>query len=482
MATLTTEYAYDAAGNRTKLVYPSGDTVYYAYDSVNRLERIYNDSDDKAAYYRYDATGNITREIKANNTITYYEYDGAGRLARLQNVKSDNSLISSFQYDRDKAGNITKCYRGDGATVYYEYDRAQRLASEVWKDSGMSEIYSFKYDYDGVGNRSKMLRNLGGGAESTYYYYDAANRLEKEWNETAGTTTYFGYDDNGSVLRIQTPTGTTYFSYNDNDLVKQVVHEGGGACGFRYDGRNQRVVVEDSDGTAYFQWDGLDPVEERDASGGLTAKYVHGFTGIAGIGSLTYMKQGVNCLVPHKDNTGSIRELSDDSEDVVKYYEYDAFGTKLKESGNQVNRFQFSANYMQLKVLENIYLSPTRVYHAGIGRFLQKDRIRFGAPYTYVTNQPTKYVDPAGLQKEPTVGENVGITWDNGDGTKSSAWGRLVESANEYIIIQKSDGTYITVCREWIADGPHWMPSTTCLLYTSPSPRDLSTSRMPSSA
>ncbi|RLC33433.1 MAG: hypothetical protein DRZ76_04355, partial [Candidatus Nealsonbacteria bacterium] len=221
------------------------------------------------------------------------------------------------------------------------------------------------------------------------------------------------------------------------------------------------MVVEDSDGTAYFQWDGLDPVEERDASGGLTAKYVHGFTGIAGIGSLTYMKQGVNCLVPHKDNTGSIRELSDDSEDVVKYYEYDAFGTKLKESGNQVNRFQFSANYMQLKVLENIYLSPTRVYHAGIGRFLQKDRIRFGAPYTYVTNQPTKYVDPAGLQKEPTVGENVGITWDNGDGTKSSAWGRLVESANEYIIIQKSDGTYITVCREWIADGPHWMPSTT---------------------
>ena len=39
----------------------------------------------------------------------------------------------------------------------------------------------------------------------------------------------------------------------------------------------------------------------------------------------------------------------------------------------------------------------------------------------------------------------------------------------------------------WFDDGKigifiHWGPYSTCLLYTSPSPRDLSTSRMPSSA
>ena len=36
-----------------------------------------------------------------------------------------------------------------------------------------------------------------------------------------------------------------------------------------------------------------------------------------------------------------------------------------------------------------------------------------------------------------------------------------------------------------VSDGPSWSsnpPTYTCLLYTSPSPRDLSTSRMPSSA
>ena len=35
---------------------------------------------------------------------------------------------------------------------------------------------------------------------------------------------------------------------------------------------------------------------------------------------------------------------------------------------------------------------------------------------------------------------------------------------------------------QWREDNPDWERYYTCLLYTSPSPRDLSTSRMPSSA
>jgi hypothetical protein len=53
---------------------------------------------------------------------------------------------------------------------------------------------------------------------------------------------------------------------------------------------------------------------------------------------------------------------------------------------------------MKLKDLDNVYLSPTRVYHAGIGRFLQKDPVRDGHLYVYGANQPVHVVDPKGLQ------------------------------------------------------------------------------------
>ena len=56
---------------------------------------------------------------------------------------------------------------------------------------------------------------------------------------------------------------------------------------------------------------------------------------------------------------------------------------------------------------------------------------------------------------------------------------------------QKEVMMSITQWDQWCKDNPDWlrdysdpstMPGVGCLLYTSPSPRDLSTSRMPSSA
>lgn len=127
MATRTTQFFYDAVGNRTKVVDPDLRTTYYTYDKDNILTGISVDPDAKSSDYYFDARGLLTTEVKPNSAVTYYEYDDAGRLSKLENVKSDDSLISSFEYDRDLAGNITKCHRGDGETIYYEYDKAQRL-------------------------------------------------------------------------------------------------------------------------------------------------------------------------------------------------------------------------------------------------------------------------------------------------------------------------------------------------------------------
>jgi YD repeat-containing protein len=112
MAGRTTQFFYDAVGNRTEVIDPDRRTTYYTYDKVNRLKGISVSPDSKSADYYFDAIGNITREIKPNSAVTYYEYDDAGRLTKLDNRKSDLSFISSFEYDRDKACNITKCHCG----------------------------------------------------------------------------------------------------------------------------------------------------------------------------------------------------------------------------------------------------------------------------------------------------------------------------------------------------------------------------------
>ena len=59
------------------------------------------------------------------------------------------------------------------------------------------------------------------------------------------------------------------------------------------------------------------------------------------------------------------------------------------------------------------------------------------------------------------------------------------QSAEE--IVKRVKGTSQKVRRAQIllqsdADGPNWTDSQICLLYTSPSPRDATLSRMPSSA
>ena len=48
------------------------------------------------------------------------------------------------------------------------------------------------------------------------------------------------------------------------------------------------------------------------------------------------------------------------------------------------------------------------------------------------------------------------------------------------IEIDPVTGEHLLTIPEWICDEKGWYEG--CLLYTSPSPRDLSTSRMPSSA
>jgi len=131
----TAYYAYDAAGNRTRVTSPHGESTYFAYDPAGSL---------------------VCKRLETG-AQTYYTYDAAGRVETLRNALASGAPTCYFTYDYDAASRVASISREDGTVVYYAYDAADRLLEEQWKQ-GASSVYAFAWDYDAVGNRTRASR------------------------------------------------------------------------------------------------------------------------------------------------------------------------------------------------------------------------------------------------------------------------------------------------------------------------------------
>ena len=75
----------------------------------------------------------------------------------------------------------------------------------------------------------------------------------------------------------------------------------------------------------------------------------------------------------------------------------------------------------------------------------------------------------------------TGTSFQNLNLTADDFGGKELEGCNENLVLS-SPKVVEEVHDSFLEAGCHVIETNTCLLYTSPSPRDLSTSRMPSSA
>ena len=99
--------------------------------------------------WTYDNLGRTTERQLANGSKATYTYDAARRLTRLANVKSDDSVISSFDYSHDKVGNRTAVLEANGDRVTWSYDNTYQLTRE--QRSG-ANAYDVTHSYDASGN------------------------------------------------------------------------------------------------------------------------------------------------------------------------------------------------------------------------------------------------------------------------------------------------------------------------------------------
>jgi RHS repeat-associated protein len=399
-----TSFAYDAAGRelvrmnplsqRTTLADPDGGTTTYVYDAAGRRTKLVNPFAETTTLVWDDAGRQVRKELD-NGTWTSITYDAAGRTTAVANLKSDDSVISSFDYACDGAGNRLSVVEAGGDRVTWTYDRTYQLLTE--DRSGVSG-YTHTFSYDPVGNRL----TAGDGTTVTTSVYDAANRLQTA-EDGSGVTTYT-FDANGNQRTVETPGGdvTTYVWDYENQMAS-AEDAAGDVTTYTYTAAEQRVGKETDTETVKFLWDGQNIVQEYDESDVTQADYTQDpQPAPQPFGNLVSQRRDTASSFYSFDALGSTRNLTDDAEVETDDYAYEAFGKVAASSGTTENPFQWvGAKGVYTQEDERRWMRA-REMDSAAGRFLSEDPARDDSNlYRYTGNNPASTSDPSGLQDEP---------------------------------------------------------------------------------
>ena len=205
-----------------------------------------------------------TEQQLANGARATFIYDSDARLTRLANLKSDSTVISSFDYTYDNAGARTAVLESNGDRVTWSYDEASRLTRE--QRSGLTQ-YDVTHTYDGAGNR---LVRIADGSRTTYVY-DSANQLVTS-QDSSGVTTYT-FDAAGNLAVEEAPGGRTTNTWDAENRLTLVQAPSSVINTMAYRADGLRVEKQDSSGTSRFIWDGENILQETDAANATVCQY-----------------------------------------------------------------------------------------------------------------------------------------------------------------------------------------------------------------
>jgi len=411
------EYTYDAANNRKSFILKKGGNIVssttYTYDNMNRLYQVLENNQLKAAY-SYDENGNRKTLTYTNGDSTIYDYNLANSLTILTNKKG-SSILSKYDYEYYLNGNQAKKSENTGKVTNYTYDGLGRLLSE-----SVNTGDAISYTYDDSNNRKTMTVS-GSSPSVTSDEYNLNNCLVSE-TKTEGTSTYttnYWYDNNGNQICKSTETiapvipseAETYTAYvaGTNQQATEVTLN-------KYNGFNQLINTTSGDQIAVYTyngdglrtsktvngistnhiWDGDQVAAEVNGAGTITGKYIRGINLLYGSDGA-----GANQKWYLFNGHGDVVQLSGSDGNVVKTYDYDAFGNEENIDNTDTNLFRYCGEYFD-KETGTIYLRA-RYYDPEIGRFITEDSYLGEANdplslnlYTYCWNNPVIYIDKNG--------------------------------------------------------------------------------------
>jgi len=383
-------YARDLAGRLTSMVYPDGSVVRYEYDDDGRLTALVDGQGDRTAY-GYNLDGQPVRTDFPNGAWAVTTYDAAGRPATLHQYDSSGATLLAQELDYDSTGNIIRLH--DGATTLwsYEYDAASRLIAAT-----DSLAQTTRYAYDPAGN---MLTRTLPDASVIRYEYNDLNQL------TAAGDTSFLYDAAGNLFKKISSQGVTRYNFNSDGRLTAVSLPDGTGVQFLYNADRELVGKTDRSGATHrYLWSGSNKIAEYDDSG-LLIRFSYGL-------GLVSAKFAEGKRFFHHDYLGSVACLTDPSGTATDTYAYDPWGEPLSSTGTTSNEFRFvGAMGVEWDGDVELYYMRARWYDAEISRFLSRDPFGQSTDYIYSGDEPIRFTDPSGLQRNPSPISANWPTW-----------------------------------------------------------------------
>lgn len=398
----TVTYTYDDAARLLSLKYPDNTLLTYGYDALNRETSITTGASIYS--FTYDAAGRRT----AQTFPTAYYYNSHGSfsfdIADRQTGSDWGWYMSSYasqSYVYNNASEITSTTASNGlsGTRSYTYDDFRRLTGRTTTGALNAPYSNLTWNFDLVGNRVSTV-----GATTVGYSLktNVLNNGVNEYNVVGGVA--LNYDSRGNL----TGDGTRTMSYDADNRLMQVV-TGGTTVDYTYDFAHRLAKRVTSGGSTsnnryiYDQnWNVL--ADLNGADGTTLIKYIHG----PGIDEVL-AQVGASAATTYylfKDNLGSTTvAVRSSDEAVVQRYTYDEYGAvQVRDSAGTpvssppLTRYLFTGR--EFDVTTGLFNYRHRVYHPGLGRFLQPDPIGFEGGdvdfYNYVGNHPLSHRDPDG--------------------------------------------------------------------------------------
>ena len=377
LVNVTTEYQYDAAGNKTATIDPEGKTTNYDFTPMNRLSQV-TDAKLNTVQFTYDAAGNKTGTKDRNDNWTHASFDKNNRMASATDPENN---VTTYAYDEE--GNQTSVTDPLGRITSKAYDRLGRVISSTEPDEG-NATRTTTYVYDPADNLTSTTDPLSHTATNVY---DELGRL-KQVTDPLGNSSYTAYDGVGNQVKTKDAKGVeTSFAFSPNDWLITVTDPAGGITSYGYDKAGNRTSQTDAEGrNTLYSYDELNqPKEEKVDVGGsnylLERSYTydkagHQLTDITGDGTITstfdddYNLTGVtdrqgatysftydnnqNQLSGTENSTGKAVSFSYSSRGLLSQasdansgsqnYSYDAVGN-LAEQQDTVASQNFTTNY-----------------------------------------------------------------------------------------------------------------------------------------
>jgi RHS repeat-associated protein len=218
---------------------------------------------------------------------------------------------------------------------------------------------------------------------------------------------------------VASNNSTTQYSYDDADRLSSVVFQNGSGVNvskstYAYDGLDRlRIITKftwDTPTSAWVQqsqkkmlYDGMQVIQERDGSDNVIATNIWDGN-IGGLEARVVYDIETPTNPPqkyfyHYDGSGNVTAVTDDSQQTVASYDYDAYGNLLDSSGAYAsqNPWRFSTKYYDDG--SGLYYYGFRFYSPGLGKWINRDPIAENGGlnlYLALANTPNNCVDPYG--------------------------------------------------------------------------------------